>query len=139
MNRYLIDTNVISEQMKRTPVKEVDQWLHSLNTNQVFLSVITIAEIKIGALRSKEGALKTKILHWLDYTLLNKLKNNVLPIDVDTVNIWADIRGGGLRTLPLTDTLLAATALKHGLTVATRNVKDFVIPGLEVYNPFPSS
>ena len=131
---YLLDTNVVSELRKQRPHGGVVAWLESLEEAQLFLSVVTLAEIQAGIEMTREqDAEKAKgIETWLE---LVAESYNVLPMDAATFRAWARLMHRRSDTL-YEDAMIAATAQVHGLTVATRNVTDFATLGAKVFNPF---
>jgi predicted nucleic acid-binding protein len=133
---YLLDTNVISDvrRLERTHAG-VRRFFGSVSSSDCAISVITLGELKIGIerVRLKDQTRAGAMLAWLDRTLAI-VSGRVLPIDQDIMDVWS--RMAAPRSLPQFDSLIAATALRHGLTVVTRNVKDFAIPSLFVSNPF---
>jgi predicted nucleic acid-binding protein len=135
--RYLLDTNVVSELVRPRADEQVVAWLRGLRTHQIYLSVLTLGEIRTGVQRlvprdaSRAAALETWV-HGLEETYGDR----ILPVTLEIAQRWPAVHAA--RPLPVVDSLLAATALAHGLTVATRNVKDFVDSGVPVVNPFSS-
>lgn len=133
---YLIDTNALSETIKPTPDKSVIDWFQSVPSESLYMSVLTIGEIRKGVEKLPAGKKKEKILAWLDHTLLKWFEDRILPIDFDVAEKWGYILGNSKEKLPAIDSLIAATALTHNLKVVTRNVDDYRIPGVEVINPW---
>lgn len=135
--RYLLDTNVVSELVRPRADKQVVAWLGGLRTHQIYLSVLTIGEIRTGVQRlvprdaARAAALETWV-HGLEETYGDR----ILPVTLEIAQRWPAVHAA--RPLPVVDSLLAATALAHGLTVATRNTKDFADSGVPVVNPFSS-
>ena len=131
---YLLDTNVVSELRKQRPHGGVVAWLESLEEAQLFLSVVTLAEIQAGIeMTWEQDAEKAKEIEtWLE---LVAESYNVLPMDAATFRAWARLMHRRSDTL-YEDAMIAATAQVHGLTVATRNVADFATLGAKVFNPF---
>lgn len=133
---YLIDTNVLSETIKASPNKSVLNWFQSIPSESLYISVLTIGEIRKGLEKLPTGKKKEKILSWLDYTLVDWFEDRMLPIDFEVADKWGYIIGTSKEKLPAIDSLIAATALTHNLKVVTRNVDDYKIPGVEVINPW---
>jgi len=133
---FLLDTNVISEMRRPRPSAEVVRWYAGLTPTQVFLSVISIGEIQRGILKVRQQAAgkADELTEWL-HGLETAYQDALLPVDVSVSKAWAGLRsirpGGDVE-----DLLIAATALAHGLTVATRNVRDFADLGVPLHNPF---
>lgn len=133
---YLIDTNVISELIKVKQDTQVVQWFNSVTNLDLYLSVLTIGEIRKGIEKIADIRKKEKIRMWLDQELTSWFAGRILPIDQQIANKWGLIQSQSNKVLPAIDSLIAATALHLDLVLVTRNVKDFNYPGLEVINPF---
>ena len=131
---YLIDTNIISETIKTTPNKGVLKWFNSTPSYALFISVITIGEIRKGIEIVKNDTKKSELVSWLDFELRPWFGNNIISIDQSIAERWGYISAN--TKVPAIDGLIAATAMVSNLTLVTRNTKDFIIPGLEVINPF---
>ena len=134
---YLLDTNVISETTKPRPHGGVMSWLAAVPPSAVFLSSITIAELQRGAQRTRvaDPAKAHRLEAWIDALVAT---HNWLPFDVEAARDWARILPK--RTDPnVEDSMIAATARVHRLKVVTRNVKDFKMFDVPVFNPFESS
>ncbi len=133
---FLLDTNILSELRKGVKADaKVRQWAASTRRQRHFVSVISLGEIRKGIERLKpKDPLQAAILErWLD-TLRRDFGRNVLPFTDDVADCWGCLTARS--PLAITDSLIAATALTHGLTVATRNVADFIPCGVPVLNPF---
>lgn len=131
---YLLDTNVISELRRPKPHREVVAWLSSVAKDAVFLSAVTIGELQIGVenLREQDTARAEIIEQWVEAVAANY---NVLPMDTASFRRWAQLmRGQPLEIVA--DAMIAATALVHNLTVATRNLRDFERLGIPAIDPF---
>lgn len=133
---YLLDTNVLSETIKVTPNQSVLNWVQSVPSESIYISVITIGEIRKGIEKLETSHKKEKILTWLEHSVPDWFDGRILPIDFDVCDRWGYITGSSEKTLAAIDSLIAATALTHNLKLVTRNVSDFPIPGLEVINPW---
>ncbi len=133
---YLIDTNVISELKKRNPHPGVVDWFNQRPARSLYISVLTIGELRKGIEAMVEGARKTSFLDWLENDLRQYFAGRILPIDVPTAERWGQLCAVAERPLPVIDSLLAATALEHGLILVTRNQSDFDLPGVRVFNPW---
>jgi predicted nucleic acid-binding protein len=134
--KYLVDTNVISEIRKGTRGhKQVLNWWSSIHRSQVFLSVLAVGEIHRGivAIRRKDLHQANHLEAWLN-GLVRVFGNRLVPVDHRTALVWAEICIG--RTLPMIDSLMAATAISMNLTFATRNTKDIRDTGVRYINPF---
>lgn len=135
---YLLDTNVISELLKPRAHPRVTQWIAQQERQALHLSVLSVGEIHKGMEKpGLDAAKRTRIKYWLDDTLPQWLEGRMLPVDLAIAERWGRLQAEAGRTLPTIDSLLAATALHAGLTIATRNVVDFRgFVGLEIFNPW---
>ena len=137
MNRFLLDTNVISEVRKLKPHGAVLEWLSGLLQEQVFLSAVTLGELQSGIERTRRHDEKKaqEIEAWAD---LVAGSYNVLAMDAACFREWGRIREGNPERLA-EDAMIAATAIVHDLIVATRNERDFHRFPVKVFNPFKVS
>lgn len=132
---YLLDTNIISETIKKTPNPQVVSWLSSIEPSKFSLSVLTLGEIRKGIEKLEDEVKKQKILQWLEEDLVKKFYGRIISIDIDIADKWGYI--SSLQNLSAIDALIAATAIVHNHKLVTRNVKDFSgISGLELINPW---
>lgn len=132
---FLLDTNVISEVRKREPNPQVSTWLAQLRTEQISLSVLTIGELRRGiSVLARKAPARARVLDDWVSQLEQTYQDRILPVTTEIATRWGEINSA--RTFPAVDSLLAATAIEHGLTVATRNEKDFADTGVTVFNPF---
>lgn len=135
--KYLLDTNVISELARLKPNNFVKKWILGLSPDDIFLSVLTIGELRRGIENLDNCKRKNNLIEWVERDLTNWFGSNIIPITLEIAERWGYITATVKKpSLPAIDSLLAATALTYNLTMATRNTKDFCIPGLNVYNPF---
>lgn len=136
---YLLDTNVISETIKKSPNKIVLNWLSEIDINQCALSVLTIGEIKIGVEMLESRPKKYKLIKWLEIDLLQQFYGRIISIDAKVADKWGHICStiNKSHKILAIDTLIAASAMVHNLKIITRNTKDFqAISGLEIINPW---
>lgn len=134
---YLIDTNIISERARKYPNSGVIRWLDAIPQDNIYLSVMTIGELRHGAEKCKDIDKRTAIYNWIDRIMLPWFGRRILPVDYEVACKWGKLTGGSKQTLPIVDSLIAATALVHNMNLVTRNTKDFVqIAGLELFNPW---
>lgn len=135
---YLLDTNVISELRKPASraSASVRAWVADRAPLDLYLSAITIleAEIGIGRIARRDPAQGDRLQVWLDEELLDSFAGRVLPVDIFVARRAARLHVPDPR--PERDALIAATAVIHGLTVVTRNVKDFVALDVPIINPW---
>ena len=134
MNRYLLDTNVVSELRKARPHGAVLQWLSEVEESDLHLSAVTLGEIQkeIELTRNQNVEKATEIEAWLE--LLTR-SYNIIAMDSVAFRLWAKLMHRTSDAL-YEDAMLAATAQVHRLTVVTRNTADFKSFGVEVLDPF---
>jgi tRNA(fMet)-specific endonuclease VapC len=136
---FLLDTCVISDLVARRPDPGVVQWVDSTDEGKLFLSVITIGEIKKGIEKLIAPDRRKVLSEWLVDELLVRFRDRILPINTSVMLVWgklvADLETRG-RPMPAVDSLLAATALQGGLALVTRNEDDFAHCGIAVVNPW---
>ncbi|MGV3740464.1 MAG: PIN domain-containing protein [Gammaproteobacteria bacterium] len=108
---YLLDTNIISETIKKKPNPHVLSWLSSIESSKFFLSVLTMGEIRKGIEKLEDLAKKQKILQWLEEDLVKKFYGRIISIDIDIADKWGYI--SSLQNLSAIDALIAATAIVH--------------------------
>jgi len=137
VTRYLLDTNVVSELRKSRPHGAVLAWIESLGPEQIFVSAVTVGEIQAGVepTRRQNASKAREIEDWLNYV---ETVFAFLPMDPACFREWARLMAGKPTTLR-EDGMIAATAAVHGLTVATRDEKDFKHLGVRVVNPFKAT
>jgi predicted nucleic acid-binding protein len=132
---YLVDANVLSEATKPSPTLKVLEWLRA-NEPDLAVDPIILGEIRFGIDRMPAGRRRRRFELWFAEGVVNLV---CLPIDAATGIRWAQLlaklRASG-SAIPYMDSLIAATALVHGLTVATRNIRDFQQAGVKVFDPF---
>jgi len=136
---YLLDTNVISELRKaraRKADRQVNAWAMSVNLTSMFLSAVTILELELGCLlMERHDAPQGFLLRsWLDDRVLPNFEGRILPVDTPIARRCASLHVPDPQSYR--DALIAATALVHGMTVVTRNVKDFEQTGVSILNPW---
>lgn len=142
MNGYLVDTNVPSELTREAPDIRVAAFLENAGRERVFLSVMTIGEICKGIDMLPVGQQRNDLQRWLDRDVRLWFAGRILPVTESIAERWGRLAARGKRsgvTLAVVDGVLAATALEHGLTLVTRNVRDFVGLGLALLNPWDSA
>ena len=133
--RYLVDANVLSEPTRPAPAPQVVAWLRA-HERDVVVDAIVLGELTVGVLALPGGRRRRRLEQWLD-----AVEDTIecLPWDATTSRRWAqlvvNLRRRG-ATMPLLDGMVAATALHHGLTVVTRNTRDFRMAGVKVLDPF---
>jgi toxin FitB len=133
---YLLDTNVISELVCARPNRSVVDWIDALPSEALFLSVLTLGEIRKGVEKLTAGPRRDKLVVWLEHDLPGWFSQRILPIDTTVAENWGKLTAQAGRSVPAIDSLLAATALTHGLILVTRNVGDFVFANVTVFDPW---
>lgn len=128
--------------MRRRPNAQVDAWLELQQEVHLYISVLTLGELRKGIERLPGGMKKARLQSWVDQDLLDRFAGRVLPVDNEVAEYWgclcAKTEKAG-RTTPVVDGLIAATALVHGLTLVTRNIGDFEATGVPTWNPWIDS
>ena len=136
---YLLDTNVISELIAKQPDADVVDWIDQLNPDSVYLSVMTIGEIRKGIAKLPASKRRENLERWLFEDLFVRFHNHILPLDVNVLLAWGQLTGelaaNGIN-LPAIDSLIAATVLHYRYTLVTRNEADFQHTGITVVNPW---
>lgn len=133
---YLIDTNVLSELRRKEPNAKVVAWFSARPSQTLYLSVLTLGEIRKGIEGVNDKARHQSLVDWLEVELPNYFLGRLLPIDQEVADRWGRLMATAGRPLPAIDGLLAATAARHDLAIVTRNVKDFAGLGIPVIDPW---
>ena len=139
MSGFLLDTNIISELIKPKPDAKLTEWVASADEDLLYLSVLTMGEIRKGIVAMEQGRRRLALRSWLETDLKPRFSGRVLPIDEATADHWGAITGRAAAqgiTVPVVDGLLAATALQHNLTLVTRNTKNFTGTSVSAFNPW---
>jgi len=136
---YLLDTNVISELIARRPNQKVVEWLDSLDPDTIYLSVITIGEIRKGIEKLPPSKRKDAIQVWMETDLLFRFQGRIIDITADIMLIWGKLTGrleNEGKPLAALDGLIAATTLQGMFRLVTRNESDFQHTGIMLINPW---
>ena len=136
---FLLDTNVVSEWTKPRPDAGVVTWLAEADEDRVFISVITLAELRHGIERLPAGARRQRLDRWLTEQVPERFEDRLLAIDAVTANMWGHVMAQGQaagRPPGTMDAFIAATVLRHDMTLVTRNVSDFEGLGVRLVNPW---
>lgn len=136
---FLLDTNVLSEVRRPQPDTKVLAWLDQVDEDRVYLSVISIAEIARGIGLLESGKRKSELAQWLEHDLPARFDGRMIAVDVSAALTWGRLMANSKRrgiALSVMDGWIAAIALSKGLTVVTRNTKDFENLGIELLNPW---
>ena len=131
---YLIDTCALSELIRPTPAPQVVSWFEATPPEALFISVLTLGEIRRGVEKLPDGRRRNQILAWLEVELPDWFDARVLPVDHAVADEWGRMNARLKQTIPAIDGLIAATALRHRLTVVTRNLPDFAAAGVDILN-----
>jgi predicted nucleic acid-binding protein len=138
--KYLLDTCVISELVRPFPNAAVVEWLASVPSERLFLSALTIGELKRGITRLPESKKKTKLLGWLE-TLLADYSDRIISVDRTIAEMWGMLQARAEdagQKMSIIDGYIAATAAARQMTVVTRNEDDFAPSHQAVFNPWKS-
>lgn len=133
---YLIDTCALSELVRPVPTPSVVAWFEVMPSASLHVSALTPGEIRKGVEKLPDGRRRSQITGWLEVDLPAWFEGRVLPVDAAVADEWGRLAARMGRPLPAVDSLIAATALKHRLTVVTRNVADFAATGVDLLNPW---
>jgi predicted nucleic acid-binding protein len=133
---YLLDTCTISEIVRPAPSKHVLAWLGAVPAQALFVSVLSLGEIRKGIERLNEGARRRQLAAWLETEVPAWFGNHVLSIDAAVSDEWGRLAARCQKTLPSVDALIAATALHHRLSLVTRNERDFESMAVPIVNPW---
>lgn len=135
---FLLDTNVVSEWIKPYPNHGLMSWMEAADEDRIFISVVSLAELRYGVERLSSGRRRNRLEQWLEHDLPLRFESRILAVDTNVADAWgrtmsqSDAAG---RPISVMDAFLAATAETHQLTLVTRNVSDF--PTLKlVLNPW---
>jgi toxin FitB len=139
MSGFLLATNCISELVRPKPDPHVIRWMEAADEAMLYLSVLTVGEIRKGVAGLAQGKRRTRLETWLEVDLQARFAGRVVPIDPGVTDRWGLLAAEAKRkgkALSVIDGLLAATALHHNLTVVSRNVDDFTNTPIQVVNPW---
>src|ERR1700730_18600101 len=142
MTGYSLDTNVVSELIKPSPDARVAAWIRLTEETDLHLSVLTFAEIRDGIKKLPQGSRRERLRRWMDADLADRFEGRILGVDRAIGELWGVIMARGFALsvrLPVMDTLLAATAEHHGMTMVTRDIRDFARAGVAPLDPWSGS
>jgi len=134
---YLIDTNILSELARARPDEQVIAWLRE-NEQALYVSSITIGELRRGIETLAAGKRKTDLQTWL-VSICKRMDGRVLSFNTSTAHVWGQLVSAWEKkgiTVPSLDSQIAAIAHRHSLTIVTRNTSDFQHTGIKLLNPF---
>ena len=141
MSGFLLDTNCVSELVRIKPHPRVIEWIESAEEGLLYLSVLTLGEIRKGLASLPPGKRRTRLETWLEVELRARFSSRLLPVDEEVALRWgllAALANRKGKPLSIIDGLLAATALHHNLTIVTRNIGDFAVTQVPLLNPWES-
>jgi tRNA(fMet)-specific endonuclease VapC len=137
--KYLLDTCVISELIARQPNEQVVRWIDSLDASSVYLSVITIGEIRKGIEKLPASQRKDALIKWLHDDLLVRFSERIVALDVEVMLEWGELTGRlereGMK-MSAVDSLIAAIVLQGDFSLVTRNEDDFQNAEIAILNPW---
>ena len=139
MVKWLLDTNVVSENVRRRPKQAVIDWVMQRPPSQVAISIVTMAELWAGAQTTANPERRAELVHWVEHEVESTFADRILPLTIDILIEWLQIgrrTSVAGRTRAPADLLLAATARVHDLIVVSRNARDFAGTGVLVYDPW---
>lgn len=141
MTGYLLDTNVVSELMRSGPAAQVAQWADATPPRSLYLSALTIGELRTGAARLPPSKRRSELEGWIDGRLRQKFAGRILSVDEEVAERWGWLDGEAKRRgrpISIIDGLLAATALHWDLTFVTRNWRGLGATGVALLDPWTS-
>jgi predicted nucleic acid-binding protein len=136
---YLLDTCVISELVRPLPNEKVKAWVARNDENRLYLSVLTLGELKKGIWRLPDNAKRKKLISWLEYDVRQRFEGRIVDLNADVLLEWGRLTGvseAAGRPLPVIDSLFVATAIHHRLAFVTRNSVDVQGLGVELIDPW---
>jgi len=136
---YLLDTCAISELVAKQPNQKVVEWIDSIEEARLYLSVVTIGEIRKGIEKLPDSRRRTVLEEWLNDQLLVRFAGRIVPIDIGVMLRWGQLTGAlevASRTMPAIDSLIAAIVLHGNFSLVTRNEDDFRYADIPIVNPW---
>ena len=125
---FLLDTNAVSEWVKPRPNPGLIAWMESADEDRIFISVVSLAELRYCVERMAAGRRRSRLERWLQHELPLRFENRILPVDINVAEAWGRTvsrNEAAGRPISAMDAFLAATAETHHLTLVTRSVSDF--------------
>ena len=139
MSGFLLDTNIPSELIRSRPDPRVEKWVYAQDEQSLYLSVVSIGELRRGLVILPASKRRSELERWFENDLLPRFGGRILPVTRSIADRWGILDGQcQLKGTPLNtaDGMIAATAVEHGLTVVTRNIRDYAGLGVEALNPW---
>ncbi len=139
MSGFLLDTNIPSELIRSRPDSRVAKWVYAQDEQSLYLSVVSIGELRRGLVILPASKRRSELERWFENDLLPQFEGRILPVTRSIADRWGvldgecQVKGTPLNTA---DGMIAATAIEHGLTVVTRNIRDYAGLGVEALNPW---
>jgi len=136
---FLLDTNIPSELIRSRPDARVEKWVYAQDEQSLYLSVVSIGELRRGLVILPASKRRSELERWFENDLLPRFEGRILPVTRSIADRWGVLDGQcQLKGTPLNaaDGMIAATAIEHGLTVVTRNIRDYAGLGVEALNPW---
>lgn len=137
--KYLLDTCVVSELVKKKPNSNVLSWLRQQDETDLYLSVLTFGEVQKGIEKAPDERRKEKLTLWLEEDLRQRFEGRIVPVDMSVAMAWGEVQGVAEKsgkTIPTMDGLIAVSGLVHQCVVVTRNVTDMQHCSVELFNPW---
>jgi predicted nucleic acid-binding protein len=139
--KWLLDTNVVSEGVRRKPNVKVMSWIATESSRETAISIVTLAELRDGASSVRDEAKRRQLAAWIDAEIMGSFGDRTIPLTTEVLLDWVRL-SRRLRetrnTRDPADLLIASTARVHSLTLVSRNVRDFAGTGVVVYDPWTS-
>jgi predicted nucleic acid-binding protein len=133
---YLLDTNVVWEVVRPRPDARVVRWMRDVPHSAMHLSVLSAGELRRGIEKLEDTRRRERLRLWFEQDLPGWFDDRLLPITATVADRWGRLVAEVGRPVPAIDSLIAATALVHGLRIVTRNVRHFRFPDVDVVNPW---
>ncbi len=137
--KYLLDTCVISELIRKKPDWQAVRWISAVEESKLFISTLTIGELHKGIEKLPDGAKKEKLRQWVNEDLKERFSGRIADFDLPAAEVWGTIQAraeAAGRPMPVMDSMITATAIANGLAIATRNISDMEASGAMLINPW---
>ena len=139
--KWLLDTNVVSEGVRRKPNVKVMSWIATESSRETAISTVTLAELRDGASSVRDEARRQQFAAWIDAEIMGSFGDRTIPLTTEVLLDWVRLSRRlkeTRNTRDPADLLIASTARVHNLTLVSRNVRDFAGTGIVVYDPWTS-